>query len=214
MAVVGGGIMGLSAALHAARLGLSVRVVDAQKHRRRRVGAEWRPGHPRPEIRSGMAARAFRRRARRGADRVRRLDRRRRLRPDPRREAGGAVRAQWLDPGSAYRDRLARRREPRPPVAGPRRRRPPARCRRDRGDDRRARLCRRLARPPGGRHRSARLHARAGAHRQGCRRAHRRAGDGDRAAARGRRLAACRRRRAPSSAPSRWSWRPMPIPTG
>ena len=87
--------MGLSAALACGRARASVRVVEPEA-RRRRIGAEWRPGHSRPEIRSGMAARAFRGRARRGVDRVRRVDGRRRVRPDRTRIAVPFVRNGWI----------------------------------------------------------------------------------------------------------------------
>ena len=132
LAIVGGGIMGLSAALHAARAGLSVRVVDAKSVGEGASGLNGGQVIPGLKYDPEWLLEHFG--AERGEALIRlcRLDRRRGVRPDRHREARGAVCPQRLDPGSAYRDGLARRRKPRPPVAGPRRRRPPARCGRDR----------------------------------------------------------------------------------
>ena len=105
MAVVGGGIMGLSTALHAARIGLSVRVVDARNIGEGASGLNGGQVIPGLKYDPEWLLEHFGARARRGADRLRRLDGRRGLRPDPRRKAGGAVCPQRLDPGGAHRDR-------------------------------------------------------------------------------------------------------------
>src|SRR5947207_2858455 len=65
-----------------------------------------------------MVDRAFWQGARRGSARLRSLDGRGRVRCDPRREAGGAVHAQWLDPSRSYRNRLEGGSQPRPAMAG------------------------------------------------------------------------------------------------
>ena len=110
LAIVGGGIMGLSTALAAARQGLSVRVVDAgvlgegasglnggQVIPGLKYDPEWLLEHFGAQRGEALIAFAA-------------VDRRQRLRPDPPGEAGGAVRPQRLDPGGAHRDRPARRR--------------------------------------------------------------------------------------------------------
>ena len=115
--------MGLSTALAAARQGLSVRVVDAGSLGEGASGLnggqvipglkydpEWLLEHFGPQ--RGEALIAF---AASTADSVFDLI--------AAGEPGGAVCPQRLDPGSAHRDRARRRREPGPPVAGPRRRR-------------------------------------------------------------------------------------------
>ena len=194
MAVVGGGIMGLSAALHAARLGLSVRVVEARNIGQGASGLnggqvipglkydpDWLIEHFGDE--RGEALIEF---AASTADAVFDLIRDEKL-------SVPFVRNGWIQ-AAHTETALARSREARPPMARPRRRRPPARRGRNRGDDRRARLYRRLAGPPGRRHQSARLHARAGPHRQGGRRTHRERETVHRAAARGRRAGGFRRR--------------------
>ena len=70
--IVGGGFTGLSAAAHLAKAGTSVALIEAQPHRRRRVGPQRRPARHRPARGRGGAGEGIRLRARQGAVRRRR----------------------------------------------------------------------------------------------------------------------------------------------
>ena len=215
MAVVGGGIMGLSAALHAARIGLSVRVVEARNIGQGASGLnggqvipglkydpEWLLEHFGAE--RGEALVAF---AASTADAVFDLIRDEQL-------AVPFVRNGWIQ---AAHTETALAAPPRTATGNGGPAAPMSGCSMPAeiaDDDRRARLCRRLAGPPGRRHRPARLHARnlrASPRRPAC------------ASPNARRWSRCgarpasggfRRHPASNSAPSRWSSRPTPIPTG
>ena len=124
-----------------------------------RLRPQWRPGHPRAEIRSGRARREVPG-ARRGARRLRGPHRRRGVRPDRQAPDGRAACAGGLDPGRAYARRDRGGAPPRRAMGEARRGGRVPRQGGDRAPSRHGPVPRRLDRPPRRRDPAARLCAR------------------------------------------------------